>query len=365
MTKGLGASTCLRAASAMSLGACAVTLTFPSAAAGQSPSTGGEPGPSARVAALQNVELSADSVEIGDQFDLRFTVTLGEDAVVLLPDSLQGRGFAPVGPVEWSIAEEEEGARRTLSISYPLIAFRTGALAIPEIDVFFVPTSEAMAADVARPGDVVGSWEAFREEPAATPGAFVAVVPEQRVTVSTVLALDDLTTRIAPRPAADVWGGDRHWPSTLLLALSGLLLTGVMIASAREWAEARASGASPPPSARDRALTALDQLMAEDLHREGRVRELYAGWSEIVRRYVEDFDDAWDPSWTSTELFADLQGPRRNLAIRRSLSPEGISREVRIAEEVKFGGLRPVPETAERHWQAVRSWLEGSREAES
>ncbi len=95
---------------------------------------------------------------------------------------------------------------------------------------------------------------------------------------------------------------------------------------------------------------------------EGRIRDFYAGWSYVVRRYVEGFDDTWGPSWTSTELFADLQGPKRNLAIRRSLSPEGVAREIAVAEEVKFGGVRPDPHTAEEHWRAVRAWVESSQE---
>lgn len=318
----------------------------------------------AQATPIGDVALSADSVEIGDRFDLRFTLRLAEGHVALFPDSLDGPGFAPLGPVEWEITEED-GSGRTVSVSYPLIAFRPGLLAVPEVDVFVAAAAEAVASDIARPGHVVGSWEAFREEPAATPSTVLASVPEQRVTVSTVLALDDVTTRIAPRPAADVWGADRHWPSTLLVALSGLLLGGLVVVSAREWGTGRGIGATPRPSDRERALSALDDLMASGLHREGRVRDFYVGWSEVVRRFVEGFDDAWSPSWTSTELFSDLQGPRRNLAIRRSLSPEGIAREIAVAEEVKFGGVRPDPDTAGEHWRAVRTWVESSQEARS
>ncbi|NIU75188.1 MAG: hypothetical protein GWN71_16880, partial [Gammaproteobacteria bacterium] len=62
------------------------------------------------------------------------------------------------------------------------------------------PSAEAEAAGLSSTEDRVGSWSAFREEPGAVPSARLVTVPGQRVEVATVLALDDLTTAIAPRP---------------------------------------------------------------------------------------------------------------------------------------------------------------------
>ena len=79
--------------------------------------------------------LSADTVELGDPFDLRFTVEVAPGRVLFIPDSVAGSGFEPLGSVEWRIADSPSG-RRTLSVRYPLIAFDVGTLAIPELEIF-------------------------------------------------------------------------------------------------------------------------------------------------------------------------------------------------------------------------------------
>lgn len=309
---------------------------------------------------VRDVHLSADSIEIGDRFDLRFTVRLPAGRVAFFPGSVAGAGLEPFDGVAWTAEADSDGGTR-IEVTYPLLAYRTGSLAVPALDVFVAPAGEATSAGYASPGDPVGSWSAFLESPGALPSARLVAVPEQRVHVATVLALDDVTTQIAPRPPADVSGGDRDWVSTLLLGAFGVLLLGVTVASARDWSRMRNATPPPPlPSPRERALAAMDDILATGSHRDGRIRDFYDGWSGVVRRYLEGFEEAWGPSWTSTELMSDLQGRRRSVAIARSLGPEGIAREMRLAEEVKFGGLRPEPEEAEAHWKRARDWIAGS-----
>lgn len=315
--------------------------------------------------AVRDVVLSADTAEIGDPVDLRFTLVVPDEAVAFFPDSLPSGPVESVRPVEWSVVDTVGGAIR-LSVVYPLIVFETGSSRTPELDVFVAPAEESVAAGLSAPGERVGSWSSFREAPSVVPSARLLPVPSRDLRVASVLALDDLTTQITPRPPADVSGGSRDWASTTLVAVFGLLLLGLATISAREWVEARgAEPPSPPPSARERALHALDELEAGGLHRQGHVREFYAAWSDIVRRYVEGFAEEWGPAWTSTELIADLQGRRRGLAIERALSAEAVSREMRMAEEVKFGGRRPDAETAEAHLRRVRDWIASSRLPES
>ena len=312
-------------------------------------------------ATIQDVRLSADTVEIGDRLDLRFTLRLPVGTVAFLPDSFVTGAVEPFAPVEWTVEDTTGGVVR-LSVTYPLIVFRTGPLTLPEVDLFTAPGAEAVSAGLAAPGDRVGSWADFREAPSAVPSARLVTVPGQSVQAASVLVLDDITTQIVPRPPADVSGGSRDWISTTLLAVFGLLLVGVVTVSARDWMASRTEGPPPrPPSARDRALAALDELLEEGLHRDGRVQAFYAGWSDVVRRYVEDFVDEWGPAWTSTELISDLQGRRRGVAIERALTPDAVAVEMRLAEEVKFGGLRPDAETAEEHLLGVRRWIAGSR----
>lgn len=311
--------------------------------------------------AVRDVVLSADTVEIGDRVDLRFTLVVPDDAVAFFPDSLPSGPVESVRPVEWSVVDTVGGAIR-LSVVYPLIVFEAGSPRTPELDVFVAPAPESTAAGLSSPGDRVGHWSTFRDAPSVVPSARLLSVPSRGLQVASVLALDDITTQITPRPPADVSGGSRDWTSTTLVAVFGLLLLGLATVSAREWVEARGTTPPvPPPSERERALVALDELRDEGLHRRGRTREFYASWSDIVRRYVESFTEEWGPAWTSTELIRDLQGRRRGLAIERALSAEAVSREMRVAEEVKFAGLRPDPDTAEVHLQRMRAWIASSR----
>lgn len=311
---------------------------------------------------VRNIELTADSIQIGGRFELRFVLELPEGAVAFLPDSLEAGALESFEPVQWATSPLPEGGR-ALAVTYPLIAFQTGSLAVPELDVFVAPAAESVSAGLSAADDVVGSWSAFRESPAAAPSARLRSIPEQRIRVASVLALDDVTTQLAPRPPADVSGGDRDWSSTALIALFSVLLVGVAVTSARDWiAAGRAPAAPPPPpDPRTRALEALDTLFDEAPHRDGRIRDFCAAWSDIVRRYVEGLSSEWGPAWTSSELMADLQGRKRSLAVRRALVADGIAEQMHLAERVKFGGLRPDAETAEANWRSVRGWIAESK----
>ncbi|MDH3271005.1 MAG: DUF58 domain-containing protein [Gemmatimonadota bacterium] len=319
--------------------------------------------PAAAQVGVLDVGLSADTVGIGDRFELRFILEVGADAVAFFPDSLEAGAFESFEAVQWTSSPGPgPGDGSTLEVVYPLIAFQTGVVAVPEIDVFVAPLEEGRSAGFVDADGRVGSWSAFRESPGRVPSAVMRTVPEQRIWVASVFTLDDLTTQLAPRPAADVSGGDRAWAVTLLLAAFGVLFAGVVVASARDWVEERNRLLQPPPpDARARALAALDELHAADLHRSGQVRAFYAGWSDTIRRYVETFRTDWTPSWTSSELMTDLQGPRRSEAIQRKVAGEAIAAEMRLAEAVKFGGRRPDEAAAEEDWRAVRAWVESSQ----
>ncbi|MDX1646983.1 MAG: BatD family protein [Longimicrobiales bacterium] len=346
-------NTCPVSLSTLSL---AALLSLAPAVAAQDPQAG---------PVVREATVSADTVEIGDRVELRFTVILGPGTVAFLPDSVDAGPVQSVEAVRWS-ADRGTNGRTEVSVTYPLIIFRPGSVVLPEIEVFAVPAAEATRAGLAGPDEVVGSWADFRAEPSAVSTAGTATVPSRPVQVRSVLVLDDLTTQIAPRPVADVLGSSRDWRSTTLLAVFGLTLLGIATVSARDWISERARvPPPPPPTPRERALEALDELLATGLHRKGDVRAFYAGWSDVIRRYVEGFDDEWGPSWTSTELMSDLQGRRRSLAIQRALTPDAIADEMRLAEEVKFGGRRPGPDAAETHLAAVRAWIRSSRPSTS
>lgn len=306
----------------------------------------------AQTPTLTDVRLSADSVSLGDLFELTFTVTVPDGVVAFLPDSLTAAGFESFGPVRWSREPAADG-RVDLDVRYELIAFQVGVVEVPDFIIFTARGDESTPAGLSDPGDIVGDWSAFRAEPAAVPSARPLAVPANSLWVRSVLLVDEGTGMIAPRPAADVVGRSRHWAATLL----GLLFATAFAWST--WMMVRERLAARSARARDRrtvALEALDALLADGAHRAGRMQGFYTRSSEIVRRYVEGMDLRWSPAWTSTELMHDLGARRRD----PSVGP--LSAEMDAAETVKFGGSRPGPDVAEEHWRTVRSWIESDAE---
>ena len=299
---------------------------------------------------VREVVLNADSAVIGDRVELRVTVEVGANQVVFAPDSLESSGLAPMEPIRWS-STDAPGRAKTVTVTWPMIALDVGALETPEFELFVAPRDAGEGAGLATPGSPLGSWEAFRDDPARLPSAVILPVGTRRLEVRSALELDDVTQVIGPRPAADVSGGDRHWPSTLLTLLFGLTLAGVVTVSARDLVRGARGSAAPDPRAR--ALTALEDVLAEGLHLEGRTRDFYARSSDAVRAYVETCDPRWDRAWTSTELIGDLAG--------RGGATHALERAMAYAEQVKFGGARPSADVAEEDWRDLRDWVAASQ----
>ncbi|NIQ54993.1 MAG: hypothetical protein GWN71_16885, partial [Gammaproteobacteria bacterium] len=53
-------------------------------------------------AVVRDVTVSPDTIEIGDRFDLRFTLELPGGTVAFLPDSLDTGAVESLGAVEWT-----------------------------------------------------------------------------------------------------------------------------------------------------------------------------------------------------------------------------------------------------------------------
>ena len=302
---------------------------------------------------LASAGLSADTVGIGDVFELTLSVELPADRIAIFPDSLQASGgFATFDAVEWSADRGTDGSA-TLAITYRLLAVQVGIVSVPPFDIY-------TRAGRPTPDALTGEWEDFLARPGLASSATPLRVPESRLWVASVLMLDDITNGLQPRPADDVWGGDRHWPATLLMVVFGSLLVGVGGTTAREWAQRSAaveSEPSPPRSPREIALEGLDDLLAAGLHANGRIDDFYLRTSDITRRFVETLDDSWDATLTSRELMAELGQHSSGEA------DGGLATEMDSAETVKFGRVRPETLEAEAHWRALRAWIEGSEEA--
>ena len=245
-------------------------------------------------------------------------------------------------------------------LEYPLIPFVVGIRETPTFDVF--------SGEAGLGAPVVGSWN---DVVAATSAKSAGGEPYSRVTVAsrpvfvtTVLMLEDVVSGISPRPPADVVGGSWDLSSVLPALVLSILLIGLVSVGVRDWLDARATGGGWEPGPvetpdvwRQRALEQLDGVLSEGLHQSGRPREFYEGLSEVVRHYVERFDDGWDRSLTATELM------RLVSASRDWMDPAGLSTAMGFAEVVKFGKTRPSPEKADDDWRVVRGWVEASQEA--
>lgn len=290
--------------------------------------------------------INADTIGIGDRFDVTLRIETAPSSVVFLPDSLFASGFEPLGPVEWSRSADNE-----ITAIYPLIAFQVGTVEVPEFEVFGASIAEGVAAGVASSGDVVGDFGRFVDNVAALPSARLRSVPPLSVWVASVLIVEDVAVGFRPRPPADVSGASRNVFAVLVGLGSLLLLAWVTSATVREWLTRRAMAARAM-DARRKALAELDDLMASDLHHEGRVREFFRRSSDIVRRYVEHLEERWGPAWTSTELMSEL----RDAPI--APGTEGLEGEMASAETVKFGGDRPDVARADEHVRSVRQWIE-------
>lgn len=305
--------------------------------------------------------LSADTIDIGDRFQLDMTVVLAPRSVAFLPDSIMGPGFEPFGPVEWTSRTRPDGTTE-LSVTYPLIAFQVGTVTVPEFEVFAADMAEGRSTGLASEDRPVGDFEEFIENVEMLPSARLRSVPPLDLWVASVLILEDQEYGIVPRAAADVAGRDRNWPATALTLLFGFGLLSVSAVSVRDWSASRSRAQAPPPIApRDAALAALDRLVAEGTHLTGDPRDFFGSSSEIVRRYVETFDGRWGPAWTSTELMRGLSGRSPTAsAVTTTISPPDpapLALEMGFAESVKFGGVRPDGDTAERHVRALRDWI--------
>ena len=253
----------------------------------------------------------------------------------------------------------------TLTLTYPLIAFRVGLAPIPGLDVFI-----GRAADVGGErlpgGSVVGSWRDIETGTVVSASLTRAAIPRREVWVSSIIVLEDIASGLEPRPPADVLGpGWNRLAFATMLGLSVLLLViarsvALSLLPDRQREEALAS--APPPDSDlvrwQKALDELDRILALGLHTEGRTDEFYSRSSAVVRTFVEAFDAEWRSSLTSSELMGRLEASTNGSASELYAS-------MRAAEIVKFGLLRPDASTAEGHWGDLRTWVHASRGIES
>jgi hypothetical protein len=298
------------------------------------------------------VELSADSVDMAQVFDLVVRVEVPAGSAVYFPDTIAATPYVESHePVAWRAERSDAGA--TLTLRYALIPFHTGRVQVPSVDVVVAPvaSAEGEEGEDIPGGSRVGAWDDL-------PGAASAIrrhrSEDVEVWVAPVQTDEELASGAMPRPPDDVMGFGWSWPNVLLLGLFGSTLAAAGATTGRDWMARRRVAvpvpptASTPEAARLAALAEIDRLLADARANEEET-SLYRKSSDAVRRYVEQLDAAWGPELTSTELMDRL---RRVRAGR-----DTPARELSTAERVKFGRLRTGRDGVRSYLEALRAWL--------
>jgi hypothetical protein len=300
--------------------------------------------------------LSADSVEMAEVFELRVEVPVPGGHMVYFPPTVPSTGdVESFTPVDWRARRGPNGGA-TIELRYALIPFGMGNIALPPIDVITMPLEDEADGEDIPGGSIVGVWEERQEAI-----RYTRSITPPTIWVEPVYSSDDVVAGMSPRGPDDVVGFSWSWPSVALLLLFSTVTGGAVVTTTREWLANRAEPAPLPPpgpttleEARNQALTEFDRLLASGPYPAERAHELYGESSGIVRGYVERLDPEWGPELTSTELMDKLKGR----------SPEGavLAAEIRNAEAVKFGRLRPHAEPTAEHLTVLRAWVAGRRE---
>jgi hypothetical protein len=291
--------------------------------------------------------------------ELRVSVRVPSGSTVYFPDKLPTTpAIESHGAVRWAAEPAPGGA--TLKLSYPLLALGIGRIVVPGLEILAGPAGSAKGGAALPGGSGIGAWG---DAPAGS-ATLLARIPPREVRSKSLFELEGVLGGVGPTPAADVVGPNWSTAALALWAASGVTVLGLaatLLLPLRKRRSGRApqERRTPVEAGRLAALKELDELLALDLHGEGRLREFYERTSRIVRRYVERFDPAWGPNLTSTELM-------HSLAARVPAEPpESLRAEMNSAEFVKFGPTRLEADAAVVHWREVRGWIENSRDAGS
>ena len=299
------------------------------------------------------VELSADSVEMAQVFDLVLRLDVPAGSAVYFPDTLGATPYIEShGKVEWRV--ERAGTGATLTLRYALIPFGTGRVQVPGVDVVVAPvaSAEGEEGEDIPGGSRVGTW-------ADVPGASSAIrrhrSEDVEVWVEPVQTDEELASGAMPRPPDDVMGFGWSWPNVVLIGLFTSALAAAGTTSTRDWlARRRADVPLSGPrttaeAARLAALAEIEGLLAGALHATDDEVALYRAGSDVVRRYVERLDPDWGPGLTSTELMARFR--------RTGAAADTPARALETAERVKFGRLRTGSDGARSYLEVLRAWL--------
>ncbi len=305
------------------------------------------------------VELSADSVSIAEVFELRLRVDVPPGSAVYFSDTLAATAdVESFAPVEWRAERASDGEAATLLLTYALIPFGDGEIALPAPEIVIAPVSSADAGEALPGGSVVAEWA---DAPRASGRTIRRVdVSDQSIWVHPVRFGGALGAGVSPRGPDDVLGNSWSWPSIALVGFFSSVLAAAGVTTTRQWRDRRRTalagvraGPTPREEARHAALAAIELLIAGGPYSPDREREVYRSSSDVVRGFAARIASDWVPGLTSTELMTRFEGtPAASTELARAMA---------LAERVKFGRLRTGSEALQAHLAELRTWLSESR----
>lgn len=278
-------------------------------------------GPAGAQHAASTVE--PDTVRVGDVFQVRFEFELPAGHQVALPDSLMhGEELERAGSIRLYEESLDDGGTRVTAV-YPLSAWRPGEVALPRV-----------------------SFEATGPE-----GSYKLEARPPRFVVRSVLPAD-AEEPLEARPPKDVIGPNRVlWP-WLLAGLAALVTLAVLIVLWRNrQITERVLAPVPPPSPREAALAALDEVRTIGLLEAGEFKAFYSRTTDAIRGYLDATRDGWGAELTSSELLERMRGAVPAAAF------DVLARLLDRADRVKFAKHRPTVDDAREDWARARDWI--------
>jgi len=296
----------------------------------------------AAVAQQYETHLSADSVTVGDRFEL--TVVVGHDGTRepvfphdLIPDSLQASAYFTLGDFEilgvnGVGSRDWPGGGRIDSVIYEATTFALDTARVAGIPV-----------GLAENGDTLQ---------ALAPPAFLRIgslVPEDATEIQDLAELATFERS---------W-----WPWILgLLALAGVLYGLWRWRRQGEEESAEAVQAEPAIPPYQQALDRLSSLQKEDLADPERIKPFYVELTDILRTYVGRRTHVPALESTTRELIDRLRTSASGTVLPDDVMKE-IDNVLTHSDLVKFADLRPILEQTREMVDQTRTVIEGTESA--